>query len=366
MLHYVRLTLLCCAILWFHVAQCQQVIVHQGLTSTSFLDGSLFKVTILQTAQADGGVRWRAELYLNGKPVGLQEGISMQQSEVITGEDIQVTHTQLSAPFDQLLALGVLPEGQYQLCISAVGESASQCQSFYADARSNAYLLRLVHPIHRSTLDDPMPLFSWVGMLDGLTSTPSTYTMRLHEKPVGQRGDYYTAAATPPIFQKNWIPEPLLAYPADARPLETGKTYTWQVELFASGYLICRSEVWEFKLQPDPVLNDLPINRSYIDIGRINDQPSYHLAGALKLRYAPVKSTETIGVSVHDEDGRLLKGSEHNMTFRAASPYAEIDLTRITELKHLEVYTLVLTLPTGKQKRIKMTYVNPALIEPQN
>lgn len=344
----------------------QQIIIDKSLRSTSFLDGSLFKFTMINASGGDQNIHLRAELYHNGTLVGYQEGMGANTAEVLTGADLTLLQSSIQSPFNELLALGILPEGQFRLCIRQVnGSGTAPCETFYSDARSNMQYLRLTTPLHKSVLTDVYPVLSWVGMLDGVSAMDVHYSLHIAEKNLDERGEYYTNTASPAYFQVAQLSDPVFPYPPDARELQPGKTYEWRVDMYAGSFFIARSEVWEFSIKAPEELNELPIHKSYIDIAELSELSSYYLGGSLKLRHTPRKTSEEVGLRILNTRGEPVKLKTDRITFSSGRPYATVNLADNNALKHLKEYVIELTLPTGQVKRMKMTYVNPSLATEQ-
>lgn len=149
------------------------------------------------------------------------------------------------------LRTGVLPEGQYQLCVRVLSLEdslrAEECESFTITFPDPP---QLIFPDQGGQVPAIQPIFQWTPVM-----TPPevgvTYRIRIVERQAQQTAQA-ALSANPVHFQGEVRGAPTLVYPLDALPLEPDRQYVWQVEvldddgrrLTAGGV---HSEIWAFQ-----------------------------------------------------------------------------------------------------------------------
>lgn len=144
-----------------------------------------------------------------------------------------------------------LPSGRYKVCASLASlTGADQLDDFCEEleAEFNQYLY-LVNPLDGDTLDNKTPVLSWTH------SEPFTilnqgefYRMVVSQMKKGQTPEE-AVTVNNPVMIKNYVKEHQVQYPFDARELESGDTYAWQVQKLSDGVIVNKTEAWSFSLR---------------------------------------------------------------------------------------------------------------------
>lgn len=353
----------------FAVSNAQHTQMFTGLNARSFVDGSLFKFT--HSGSQDGSartetIRVNATLSLNGKPIAKQSGAATPEAAgILMGASVQILSTQVLDPQlnEATLFGGLLPEGQYTLCVEIPGTDKA-CSEFVHQVRPNPVDIRLMTPADGSVLKVKSPLLAWTSVHAPAMIPGLSYELEVAERTPSQRSTTYNMMGQRKVFRQGELQQNTLIYPVGAQPLETGKEYTWNVVLKSGKYVLARSEVWQFTLEESAELNDLPIAASYIDISAINDSPEYYFMESMKLKYQPVRATEKVAIRILDEDGKAVKLKTKEIEFSRANPRVEFSMIKESRIHHMKRYTVELTPATGKVVRFTMVYVNPLFVNP--
>ncbi len=147
----------------------------------------------------------------------------------------------------------ILPGGKYSYCasITAVDVSDEYCQDM--ESESSAFLY-LVFPPDKEEIETKYPVLTWTHSDPFITNSPADYyRIMVADLNVGQSPEA-ALNTNIPIYMKNNLTAHQVQYPIDAKELQTGKRYAWQVQKISNGTIINKTEAWEFKIKaPDPV-----------------------------------------------------------------------------------------------------------------
>jgi hypothetical protein len=200
------------------------------------------------TLRAAGGELVRAE----SPPLHVLPGPT---SAVITSSDLfdwRVVPATRSV-VERALQTGLIPEGEYEVCarvLSLAGLQLAEACSYTTITSPDRPELIFPAPGHAVT--GLQPAFQWTPVIVP-PALGVAYRVRIVE--LRDRQTPRTALETNiPHLDLEVAGAPMLVYPADGLPLETGRTYVWQVEaLDAGGGQLApgglRSEVWAFTME---------------------------------------------------------------------------------------------------------------------
>ncbi len=144
-----------------------------------------------------------------------------------------------------------LPSGAYNYCIqvvplSGVEEGDEYCQSVDATLDEQMFL---VNPYDEEVIHTTTPVLIWSHTEPFNILAPGEFfRLKLVEVQDDQDGGEAIAVNTP-IYVSNYLEQHQVAYPLDAKHLESGKDYAWQVEKVSNGNIIAATEVWVFSLE---------------------------------------------------------------------------------------------------------------------
>ena len=137
---------------------------------------------------------------------------------------------------------GRLPEGPLQLCARVLDPNGVQLTLVCTNVTiALPDAPQLIFPPAAGVAQGAQPVFQWTPVV---VPPEIGVTYRVH---IVQRGAQQTPAtalaANPAVFDQTVAGTPMLAYPVNALPLETGKEYVWQVEaLDQNGLPITRGQ----------------------------------------------------------------------------------------------------------------------------
>ncbi|MFO7893551.1 MAG: hypothetical protein R6U63_07455, partial [Longimicrobiales bacterium] len=209
---------------------------------------------------------YRLEAELRGSDLGLlaratsptREFAGGPTTEVITGAavwdwDVRAASSEV---VERALRAGVIPEGDYELCVRALSPQDLQLTEACADFTTVLPdAPELLYPAGGGTVSVIQPTFQWTPV----SVPPSLGT--LYRFTLVERYEHQTPAtalrSNVPIHETE-LQAPVLVYPADAIPLEDGTEYVWQVAaLDGSGQPLgpggLESEIRTFRVAGDQV-----------------------------------------------------------------------------------------------------------------
>jgi hypothetical protein len=187
----------------------------------------------------------------------------------------------------KLRSTGLVPYGYYILCATLLDpltndQIAFNCveQNFGPNTPP-----QLLSPSNEEEITTQNPLLVWIPPSPVQANETVLYDLKLVE--ILNNESPYDAIVRNPLllFQKD-IPSTSLLYAPGDYPLETGKTYAWQVMAKSGGSSLGETEVWSFKVvktdsRPTP---ETPESGSYYKLKKTLDG-GYAIAGE-KLRFA--------------------------------------------------------------------------------
>ncbi len=146
----------------------------------------------------------------------------------------------------------ILSTGKYHYCasISGVDVSDQYCQDIEAE---NSTFLYLVSPPDKEELETKYPILIWTHSEQfSLTNQNEYYRIIVTELNKGQSAEA-AINTNIPVYMKNYLNSHQVQYPFDAKELQTGKEYAWQVQKMYSGAIVNKTEAWQFKFKDKEV-----------------------------------------------------------------------------------------------------------------
>jgi hypothetical protein len=238
-------------------------ILNTNLNSLNITPQSLCQVNIMNGASTEVQVMLEAKLLNSANEnvltvktnsfslaVGMNNGLGLNytiQSSTfgITGQAqyVNTTHT--------------LPSGNFKYCVSVIAltdiNGDDYCEDIVSDISS---FLNLVYPYDKDTIETANPLLTWTHSEPfNILSTGDHFRMLVVELSADQSAEAGVIANNP-VFLKDYVGSHQVLYPYDARQLEEGKRYGWQVQKLSNGTIIDKTEAWEFTLKKTIVAAD--------------------------------------------------------------------------------------------------------------
>lgn len=148
-----------------------------------------------------------------------------------------------------------LPSGKYHYCasINGVDVSDQMCQDM--EAESSAFLF-LVSPPDKEEIETKNPMLIWTHSEPfSLNNQTDYYRIIVTDLHQGQSAEA-AVNTNIPIYMKNFLGSHQVQYPIDAKELQQGKEYAWQVQKISGGTIVNKTEAWQFKLKPPVIIKD--------------------------------------------------------------------------------------------------------------
>ncbi len=170
--------------------------------------------------------------------------------------------------------------GTYQLCldlycttppecigsISVIEEQSNFC--FELESTSPTPLL-LAKPDDKEKLHTNLPFFQWIPPMPIASKIPLEYKMKIVELKLDQ-GPEDGMYRNRPIFESEMLFSTNHQYLSVYYPLEKGKKYAWMIDAYVSGKFLTNSEVWEFEIVPDLIINEAYMLKTNSDNGTLS------------------------------------------------------------------------------------------------
>ncbi len=253
---------------------------------------------------------------------------------------------------------GILPEGDYNLCfdLEVSGEKLQSCELVSV---VNSQLLELIYPYNEDEVYVKRPPFSWYFLGN---SSNLTYRVVLKELKLGQQ-KIEALEQNVSLFQIENNATTTLSYPAIARDLDSTKKYIWQVVAITGNQEIAKSEIWEFYLT-DEEIKPILVSDDYLDLNKVNGQPSIYVLGVVKLKWQENFQTKSAMINIFKPNGRKLKlGEKSTLNVKLGTNYFDIDLNEDGGLKHMKKYKIQIQSKSFQDGSISInfTYLDPAI-----
>jgi hypothetical protein len=147
---------------------------------------------------------------------------------------------------DVIRNTGGLPSGNYQVCVSVYEDLTNTLLTSDCINRTieNITPPMLVYPAHQSTVDNRIPIFSWVP---STTNNFRNFSYRLKIVEIIPGQSAYDAFASNPLFyDRADIPVNIYQYPVSAREFNNKTSYAWKVEVIDNSIIISSSDIYKF------------------------------------------------------------------------------------------------------------------------
>jgi hypothetical protein len=169
-------------------------------------------------------------------------------------EPVKISYSNKQAE-SYVLRTGTIPPGTYFICLRVIDAST---QEELADDCIQTEMLspmppELILPVNESTVVEVFPIFSWMPPAPQPVKAMIIFMIRIVEL-LPHQTVAQALASNPAWYLNNQVTATTFQYPPDARPLEKGKRYAWQVTAFTqTGEQIASpSEPFSFQYSADP------------------------------------------------------------------------------------------------------------------
>jgi len=322
----------------FAAGNAQITILNTNLNSMNVTPQSLCQVSIMNGSGAETQAVLEAKLMNNaGENIltvktmpfslaaGMNNGISLNYS-------IETNQYGINGQAEYVRNTHILPSGNFKYCVSVValpeGEGDDLCEDIVSDISS---FLTLVYPNDMDTLETVNPVLTWSHSEPFNILSPGDHfkivVVELNNDQSAEAGIQVNL----PVYFKDFVAAHQVPYPYDAKNLQEGRRYGWQVQKISNGTIIDKTEAWEFTIRK----NILTPDNKYTTLKKKADGTVYYAAnekiffrftedhpgGDLRLKILNSKLEEITPEAKNDK-------TEHSITAKSGGAnYYEIDLS---------------------------------------
>ncbi len=242
---------------------------------------------------------------------------------------------------------GFLPPGNYNICyevlrISELTESmAEECSDVLVESLSPPYLTQ---PDDLSEIEELKPVFAWLPPTPEYLLNGLSYNFKLVEILPNQTCSDAIGQNFPLVSEQNLL-MPNLIYPTSQSPLDTGRTYAWQVVANNNGLPVSESEIWTFKVKSGATLSLTENKAPFVKLKTDQVPSAFICSGVLQLEYNNELNDSLIGIEIFEEgtNGRRKLGLDESfIPLRFGQNLISIDLTSNNGIVDGHQYTVEL------------------------
>jgi hypothetical protein len=263
---------------------------------------------------------------------------------------------------------GFLPVGRFEVCYAVIQANqdvadklAEDCETIEVEPVSPPLL---VQPADGEQTDAGRPFFTWLPPAPAAAFGTLQYDWVLVQV-LGNQTPADAVLHNMPLHAQQYLGTNSLLYPASLPPLDTGKTYAWQVSARSTGNAISKSEVFSFSVRrflPDTALQRRS-TEVYTPLKREQDAAYATAFGAARFEYLNETRDTVATVAIrdisHTGHPSVLPG---NLQLRLGFGlnYLSIDLTGNGNVYDKRLYLLELVNSKGERWYLKFEYRKPA------
>lgn len=211
------------------------------------------------------------------------------------------------------------------------------CLSLFAITKVNAQEnISLVTPYDTDTIETKYPLFTWfyMGADVGNRNNTAYYRIIIVELNKNQSPEA-GIVVNQPLVKMDHLNGTQLIYPYDAKELEYGHRYGWQIQKIQNNVITDKSEAWEFTL----ILPLEPQQYKYATLNTRGDGVNYEAVdGKIYFKMEERYFSDHLKYYIYDEDRKMVnvdiaddsstddKASATNTVRKNGANFYEIDL----------------------------------------
>jgi hypothetical protein len=219
-----------------------------------------------------------------------------------------------------------LPSGKYTYCsfIKSFPNDIvtdEYCESFEANTSS---FLFLVSPPDKDVIETKYPVLIWTHSEPfSETNATNNYRIIVTELNIGQSPEA-AINTNIPVYMKNNLNSHSVLYPIDAKELQIGMTYAWQVQELSSGTIVNKTEAWEFKLKaPIPIKDN-----KYAVLKKQLDADVYNVERYIYFTYDENFDPGSIKIQILDSKRKAVAPKVQNDVSQTSSASNSIDVKK--------------------------------------
>lgn len=200
----------------------------------------------------------------------------------------------------------ILPGGRFKICVNIISATNSEVIEDYCDEVESdlTQFLYLVNPPDKDVIPNPNPVLVWTHSEPfSILGQGEYFRMIVVELSNAQSPEEGIVSNTP-LFIRNYLTSHELLYPADAKILQVGHRYGWQVQKMSNDIVINKSEAWEFTLAANKTVteNQYAVLQKTLDAG-------YYTAinNSVFFRFNEEYSAGTVSCIIYDSKRQPVK-----------------------------------------------------------
>ncbi|MFM2266942.1 MAG: hypothetical protein RL757_383 [Bacteroidota bacterium] len=284
---------------------------------------------LILTASSTSSLRW--QVGINPLPLDLRAKMQINYANNPLGNVLQET--------------GRLPFGDYVLCYTIRDKAkvlGANCQEQHIKPMAPP---ALVFPMDKGTVLENRPLLTWRPPLP-MQIENIEYALQLAELGKGQSPQ--EALRTQPLLvNERGISSTLLAYPATAMPLDTHKTYAWQVQAYSGSYFLGATEAWSFTLEKTETKQPTVQMQGYCWVKETEDGTYCSPTDSLKFVYDNQTTQTVLHFSIVARGNEtVFEGKQMDMK-RGINPIS-LAMKDLGKIRFNEMYYLIIHAEDGR------------------
>jgi len=263
---------------------------------------------------------------------------------------------------------GFLPIGSFNICYSlfyinsdAPETLAEECAVVQVEPISPP---QLVMPGDKEATTSKYPMFSW------LAPAPLNMTNKLQYQWVITEVNKTQTPADAiqkniPLLKKLELSQNYFYYPTGAPPLDTSKTYAWQVLAKTNGSPIALSEIWTFKLKEPEIQKSSPYQKSSYSykMQKEEDGALAICTGLLEYEFYNENNNSVVNLNLVDLSVSKRKTVSIELPSQKiiyGQNFMQIDFRKNKDMIPNHLYLLVLTDSRNERWYLKFEFRKPA------
>lgn len=238
----------------------------------------------------------RTQPFTLKKGMNSLSGYNLQFSSVEYSNSNQATYVK---------SVHTLPSGKFNACYLLNLLSNEPGDEYCIDLESDiSSFLTLISPMDKDTVDTPNPMLVWTHSEPFNLLAQGEYFRILITELMNEQNAESGVTYNTPTYMKNYVTSHQLLYPYDAKELEPGKHYGWQVQKLSNGVIVNKSEAWEFVCKPELKIteNKYAVLKKKLDAG-------YYTAFNNKVffKFDEEYNSQTMKCKIYNEKHEIIK-----------------------------------------------------------
>jgi len=216
----------------------------------------------------------------------------------------------------------------------------------------------LVTPFDGEELEVLQPMFSWLPPTPVSPGLKVTYKIKIVELLANQ--NINDAIAHSPLYlEKAAIPSLLLNYPPEARAFDFSKHFAWQIEAYADGIFIGRTDIWQFKFKNKTPINSKSVDivQSYAVMKKAKDQGYYMAINNLKFKFDEEYNGGLLNVTIYDVHHVVAWSNDGKLVKKLGLNKYQLDLIKLKEIASGEYYELEVVNDKNEKYSLNFRYI---------